>query len=76
LLFRGCVFGRFEAYRYGVSGAIVSALMFAVVHGVPALLPFYFGVGIILAWLCSWQAGDPAHPPTIDAIPQYGRLGR
>jgi membrane protease YdiL (CAAX protease family) len=52
LLFRGCVFGRFEAYRYGVSGAIVSALMFAVVHGVPALLPFYFGVGIILAWLC------------------------
>jgi membrane protease YdiL (CAAX protease family) len=52
LLFRGCVFGRFEAYRYGVSGAIVSALMFAVVHGVLALLPFYFGVGIILAWLC------------------------
>jgi membrane protease YdiL (CAAX protease family) len=52
LLFRGCVFGRFQAYGYGVSGAIVSALLFSVAHGVLALLPIFFCIGLILAWLC------------------------
>jgi membrane protease YdiL (CAAX protease family) len=52
LVCRGCVFGRFQAYGYWVSGAIISALLFSVLHGVLSLLPFYFGVGIILAWLC------------------------
>jgi membrane protease YdiL (CAAX protease family) len=52
LVFRGCLFGRFQAYGYWVSGAIISALLFSVLHGILFLLPFYFGVGIILAWLC------------------------
>ena len=52
LLCRGCVFGRFQAYGYWVTGAIISALLFSVLHGVLSLLPFYFGVGITLAWLC------------------------
>ena len=52
LLFRGCVFGRFQAYEYWVSGAIISAVLFSILHGVLSLVPIYFGTGIILAWLC------------------------
>ncbi len=52
LLFRGCVFGRFQAYGYGITGAVISALLFSVAHGILALIPVYFGIGIILAWLC------------------------
>ncbi len=52
LLFRGCLFGRFQAYGYGITGAVISALLFSVAHGILALIPVYFGIGIILAWLC------------------------
>jgi membrane protease YdiL (CAAX protease family) len=46
------VLGSFQAYGYGATGAIVSALLFSLAHGVPVLMPFYFGMGMIFAWLC------------------------
>ncbi|MCW5982977.1 MAG: CPBP family intramembrane metalloprotease [Bryobacteraceae bacterium] len=52
LLFRGCMFGAFlreGSIRFGVP---FTAALFAVSH-IPmfALMPYYFGVGIALAWL-------------------------
>jgi membrane protease YdiL (CAAX protease family) len=51
LLFRGCMFGRFRRHGYVASGAVISALLFSLAHGVWPLLPAYFGVGLMLAWL-------------------------
>jgi hypothetical protein len=51
-LFRGGLFGRFRAHGYAASGAILSALAFALGHCIPVLIPNYFCCGLILAWLC------------------------
>ncbi len=51
LFFRGCLFGRFRAYGYVVSGAIISASLFTLVHGQLLLSPVYFSLGLGLAWL-------------------------
>ncbi|MCW5976817.1 MAG: CPBP family intramembrane metalloprotease [Bryobacteraceae bacterium] len=52
LLFRGCMFGAFlreGSIRFGMP---FTAALFAVSH-IPmfAMMPYYFGVGIALAWL-------------------------
>ena len=52
VLFRGCCFGRFREHGYVVSGMVMSAVLFAIMHGVPILMPVYFLNGLILAWLC------------------------
>jgi len=51
LMFRGCIFGRFRAHGYIVSGAVISALLFSLVHGVPQIMPAIFAMGLALAWL-------------------------
>jgi len=51
MFFRGTMFGRFRARGYAVSGAVISALMFAALHGVPALLPVPFVLGLATAWV-------------------------
>jgi len=43
--------GRFQARGYAIAGAVVSALLFAISHGVLPLVPAYFIIGILLAFL-------------------------
>lgn len=56
-LFRGLLFARFRAHGYVWSGALLSALLFALLHNSRALMPHYFYVGLVLAWL-SHRAGS------------------
>jgi membrane protease YdiL (CAAX protease family) len=51
LLYRGCMMGRFQARGYAIAGAVVSAMLFAISHGVLPLVPAYFMIGILLAFL-------------------------
>jgi membrane protease YdiL (CAAX protease family) len=51
LLFRGCMLGRFQAQGYTMAGAVTSALFFSLSHGVLALLPAYFVIGLMCAWV-------------------------
>jgi membrane protease YdiL (CAAX protease family) len=51
LLFRGCIFGRFRAYGHWLSGALFSTILFAALHPIPTLLPVYFALGFVLAWV-------------------------
>lgn len=51
LFFRGFLFGSVRA-RWGTSLAMaISAVLFAVAHGIPIVLPYMFTLGIILAAL-------------------------
>jgi len=51
VFFRGYVF-RFVSQRIGLrTGAVVSALMFALVHFNPSGFPIYVGIGLVLAWV-------------------------
>jgi membrane protease YdiL (CAAX protease family) len=51
LLFRGCIFGRFRAHGYILSGAIISALLFSLMHDGLLNMPRIFILGLALAWL-------------------------
>lgn len=51
LFFRGVVFGHVRD-RLGVTGAVaISAIVFALCHGVPVLLPYLVAIGLCLALL-------------------------
>jgi len=51
LAFRGLLQGWLRE-RYGpTAGILLSALLFAVVHGIPALIPALLLVGLLLGWL-------------------------
>jgi membrane protease YdiL (CAAX protease family) len=51
VFFRGYVF-RFVSQRIGLrTGAVISALMFALVHFNPSGFPIYVGIGLVLAWV-------------------------
>ena len=52
LIFRGCVFGRFQAHGYWASGAVLSSALFSVLSGDLTLFPIFFTMGMVLAWLC------------------------
>jgi membrane protease YdiL (CAAX protease family) len=51
LLFRGLLLGRFRAHGYLVSGTIVSAVIFMLIHGDPRSFLELFGAGLLLGWL-------------------------
>ena len=51
LLYRGCMFGRFQVHGYAIVGAVTSALFFSLSHGVPPMIPIYFTLGLATAWL-------------------------
>jgi membrane protease YdiL (CAAX protease family) len=51
IVFRGFLQGRLLAlYGTGV-GLVVTAAAFAICHGMPAVLPVHFGLGLWLGWL-------------------------
>jgi membrane protease YdiL (CAAX protease family) len=51
IVFRGFLQGRLLAlYGTGV-GLVVTAAAFAICHGMPAVLPIHFGLGLWLGWL-------------------------
>lgn len=51
LFFRGVIFG-YVRERLGVTGAVaISAIVFALCHGVPVLLPYLVAIGLCLALL-------------------------
>ena len=51
LLFRGLLLGRFRVHGYLVSGTILSAVLFTVLHLDPRHYLELFGAGLLLAWL-------------------------
>ena len=52
LLFRGAIQGHLmRKWKMPYLGIVVSSLIFGVVHGNPALIPFAFVVGIALGWV-------------------------
>lgn len=55
LFFRGVIYG-YVRDRLGLKGAIpISAVVFALCHGVPILLPYMFALGLCLALLRSFH---------------------
>ena len=53
IVFRGYLFNYFRWHTSGIVAVALSALAFALAHQIPALLPYYFALGIILALLYS-----------------------
>ena len=53
IVFRGYLFNCFRWHTSGTVAVALSALIFALAHQIPALLPYYFALGIILALLYS-----------------------
>lgn len=77
LFFRGFLFGSVQA-RWGTGLAIaVSAVIFAIAHGVPIVLPYMFTLGVILAALRIFHKslwGPLALHVTINSIVSIGVL--
>src|SRR5262249_1777249 len=49
--FRGVMFGSADAVGQTWTGAIVSSILFAAMHGSLVLFPFYVVLGLLLCWL-------------------------
>lgn len=77
IFFRGMLFGSVQA-RWSTGGAlVVSALVFAAVHGVPILLPYLVTMGFALGLLRAFHRnlwGSLALHLTINAIASSGVL--
>lgn len=61
LFFRGVVFGSGLAAGKGRQGAAISAVLFAFVHLIPSLAPFYAVFAVVMCWLYA-RTGTLAAP--------------
>jgi membrane protease YdiL (CAAX protease family) len=67
VLFRGAMFGRFSRAQKPITGAVVTSLLFALVHGIPLLIPVFFVYGILFCWLFR-RTGDLLAPMSAHAM--------
>ncbi|MEO8099936.1 MAG: type II CAAX endopeptidase family protein [Acidobacteriota bacterium] len=51
IFFRGVVFGSAHASGRTTAGAVISAILFALVHVSPLLIPFYATFALVMCWL-------------------------
>lgn len=51
IIFRGFLQGRLMALFGRLTGMLITASAFALVHGQPAVLPIHLGIGLYLGWL-------------------------
>lgn len=51
MLFRGAMFGWLRSRLSGGPTIVITASLFAVIHGLPVFLPLAFGLGLGLGWV-------------------------
>lgn len=56
-VFRGWLQGALEHRLSPVTAVTISAAAFALMHGLPELLPWHFGLGIVFGWAV-WRSGS------------------
>lgn len=54
-VFRGLLYGWLRQRRAMAPSVVVSALVFALLHGIPSLMPALFVVGVMLALVYEWS---------------------